>query len=149
MFNLLELDHDRRPDTIRHATTPPPIPAALSLDEFADYLLELMVVPTLAREIGEHLLPAGDLRTGYVGAWMTLSGVEFQRLVKVSDLTRLPGAVSVNDHVRLDPWPLTCGSTRESANRSFVADFMDELLERGGYRGVLGRFESLRNPHTD
>ncbi len=87
MLNLIELDDHRRQGTIRHATTPPPAPAALSLDEVADYFLELLGAPDLAVDVASHLLAGGDFTKGYIGAWMELSGVEFHRVVNIAGVT--------------------------------------------------------------
>jgi hypothetical protein len=64
MFNILELGEDRKPSPIRHATTPPPAPAALALDEIAEYLLHLFSAAELARQAAARLLETIDDHSG-------------------------------------------------------------------------------------
>jgi hypothetical protein len=144
MLNLLELDAQRRPSSIRHQTTEPPAPAALKLDELAEYLVELMATSNLAATMGAYLLPTGRFDAGCVGAWVELSGVEFHRVVDVANVNRVTGAVSAPGHIRIADWPLPGGDASEVSIRKFVADFMDEMLEHGGYRGIGHQFDWLR-----
>lgn len=144
MINLLELDSQRKPSPIRHQTTPPPAPAALSLEEVANYLLNLMEAGQLAKMIGQHFVPTADLQHGYVGMWLDLSGVEFQRVVDMSKTSKIDGAAGSPGHVRLSVWPLAGGETPTRSASVEVASFMDEMLELGGYRGVQRYFDWLR-----
>jgi len=132
MFNVRELDSDRRPGPIRHATTPAPAPGALSINELSQSMLHLFEAPFLAGACAAQLLEGGDFSTGEIGAWMTLSGVELERVFVLSGLRRVAGAVGVADHQRFSDWPLDGGTDAAT----FVATFVIELLERAGYRGL-------------
>ena len=132
MFNVLELDSDRRPGPIRHATTPVPAPGALSISELSQSMAHLFEAPFLAGACAAQLLEGGDFSTGEIGAWMTLSGVELERAFVLSGLRRVAGAHGVADHQRCTDWPLDCGTDAAI----FVATFVADLLEQAGYRGV-------------
>jgi hypothetical protein len=141
---IRELDGDRRPSSIRHATTPPPAPAALSLDELASFLLQLISAPMLAGRAAERLLASVDHEHGEIGVWIALSGVELERVVNVSGLRRVADAIGIGEHSRVDSWPLPAAELPETPEGSFVAAFMDDLLERAGYRDVQSRFDWVR-----
>ncbi len=144
LLSILELDTSRRPSSIRHAATPPPAPGALSLDELAEFMLNLFAAPALAVQSAGALLETGGSATGEVGAWIALSGVELERIVDLRGVRRVANAVGVGDHNRVEAWPLPETLERGIAIGNFVADFMDELLERGGYRDVKDRFDQVR-----
>ena len=140
MLNLIELDADRQRDSIRHATTPAPAPAALTLEEVAAYLAELMEVIFLADRIGSELFPEGPLVSGYIGAWIDVSGVQLDCVLKLDDVSRLEGANGPAGYAAVSEWPIPTGDTPHT----FIANLMDEMLEVGGYRGVQNRFDWLR-----
>jgi hypothetical protein len=148
MLNLLELDGQRRISPLRHGTIPPPAPAALSLEELATYLAHLMEVVRIASEIGVHLLPGTPLKSGYVGAWIDPSGVELERVVDLSEVDRVGGAVSTAGFVRVSEWSLDQHDS-SPPEFAFIADLLDEMLEVGGYRGVRNRFDWLREPTSE
>jgi pyrimidine deaminase RibD-like protein len=143
MINLLEVDSERRPSAIRHQTTPPPAPGALSLEEIASYLAELMDVVDLARDLGRELVPDAPLDRGYLGAWIDVSGVQLERVFKLSDLERVVGASGPAGYALTSDWPIPEADAPNS-ERAFVARMLDEMLEGGGYRGVRNRFDWLR-----
>lgn len=143
MLHLLEVDMERRPSSIRHQTTPPPAPGALSLEEIASYLAELMDAVDLARDLGRELVPGTPLDRGYLGAWIDVSGVQLERVLKLSDLERVAGALGPAGYALTSAWPIP-EADAPNPERAFVARMLDEMLEGGGYRGVQNRFDWLR-----
>lgn len=147
MFNLTQLDGDRNPATNTSDHAGPvgvePARAALSLDELAQYQVQLVSALALGEELGSALMPGGDFATGYVGSWISPNRVPFQRSVNLSGLRRLPDSYGPGTHTSIGNWPLPAGDGF-SAIGNFVADGLDALLERAGYRGVQDRFTWLR-----
>jgi hypothetical protein len=82
-FNVLELDGDRRPSRTRHATTPPPAPGALTVDELADALHASLRLTEVATAIGTSLVGPHSA-TGEVGMWLNLRSVSAERVVDLS-----------------------------------------------------------------
>jgi len=144
MINLIELDSDRQHDSVRHQTTDPPAPGALTLDELAGYLLELMVTAQLAQTFGANLIPSGVIDHGYLGLWIELSGVELHRVIDLRETERVIGASGSAGHIKISEWPIPEAKTQSEANGRFVATLLDEMLEQAGYRGVQHRFDWLR-----
>jgi len=134
MLNVLELDENRRPGTTAHRTTPPPVPAALSLTELVQALRNLLAAPNLASMSATRILGADIHSTGEVGIWLELSGVEVSLVLKLQKLKRVQGSHNLAQHQRLSDWPF--GPDMDSGK--FVAGFVKELLELSGYRGVPG-----------
>ena len=124
MINLLELDAERRPSSIRHATTPPPAPASLSLEEVATYLAELMDVIRLARLMAAELIPDGQRESGYIGAWIEVSGVQLERVVNLSNVSRLDGAAGIPGYVHVVDRPIV-DEDSPNPERFFVANLPD------------------------
>jgi pyrimidine deaminase RibD-like protein len=143
MINLLELDHERRFGAIRHQTTPPPAPGALELEEVATYLAHLTDVVDLAQVFGSELIPQARLNSGYLGAWIDVSGIQLDRVLKLNDLPKVEGALGLPGYALTTEWPIRSSNDSQS-ERSFIAQLLDEMLEIGGYRGVQNLFDWLR-----
>jgi hypothetical protein len=136
MFSLLELDHDRMVGDVRHATTPMPIPGALSLEEIAEALFNLWPVAGLAAALGEQLLPRGDYASGQIGAWIQLRSVQLERVIDLSGLSRVDGGTDAPDASTAARWPIVADSGAVGDPRNVIADMMVDFLERSGYRGL-------------
>lgn len=149
LMNISALDSDRHLDRSRSADAPvprsAPLPASLSPRQLGEYLVALLDVAPLAQVIGKELLPEGDFSKGAIGLWISCSGIQLQNLVDLQGLRRLEGAYDSASEGKVSRWPLTeNASSVEAQNRTFVADFLDTVLERGGYRGVKDLFDPLR-----
>jgi hypothetical protein len=144
MLNLVDLDSDRRPDPVDHRSDPAPAPAALSLDEVAEILLQLLHVPCLAITLANQLLPAGEYDSGEVGAWVSINGVQLERVLDFRGFRRLQDSYDVPDHPQISAWPFPDAPGHPDPSGNFVADLLEGMLERCGYRGVGQRFDGLR-----
>lgn len=148
LMNISMLDAEHRTDTNRnadaHVPRSGPLPAALSPTELGEYLVALLAVAPLAQVIGKKLLPSGDFSQGAIGLWITCSGIQLPNLVNLEGLRRVEGAHDGGWEVRVSRWPFDEDAPVERANRNFVADFLDTVLERSGYRGVKELFDPLR-----
>ncbi len=63
-FRLLELDADRRHSSVRHFTTPVPVPGAMSLTELYELLVSALALPSAAAAAAQKLLQPADQVTG-------------------------------------------------------------------------------------
>jgi hypothetical protein len=142
MYQLLELDGDRKPDSVRHQTTPAPAPGALRLLEVAEALLNGLVIGDVAAHLSGHLL-ATDNRNGEVGMWVQPRGIELERIVRLEGIRRLPGATDAPCGVTAASWPLGIGGG-PSDQREFIVDMLLDYLERSGYRQLDGVLDAFR-----
>lgn len=132
-LNLLELDGQRRPSEVRHEATPPPAPAAVTLNEVASYLAELLrgavgALPTIA-----DVLSIGGSEV-LAGLWVSTSGVDLDRVVKLDQLTRLPSSTSVAERGRVTPWPIAGAAWHDDPCRTWAIATLADLLQAAGYR---------------
>jgi hypothetical protein len=142
-FNICELDENRRPSPTRHATTPPPAPGALSLEELADALHAGLQLPQIAREAAAALLSTPPLE-GEVGLWLVTSGVSLDRVLKLSALERRPGASERSEWVSRERWPFTASIWGVPKERATSAAFIQRMLEANGYRNISPTITALR-----
>jgi hypothetical protein len=147
MINLIELDGQRRPDQTAHRTDPPPAPAALSLNEVAEMLLQLLDIGRMAESLAPQLLPPGDYGRGEIGVWLSTSGGMLGRLIDLNMFRRIPQSYDTSLSTQTSEWPIP-NRPDGDANGHLVATLLEELLEQSGYRGVGQRFDSLRHPTT-
>lgn len=149
LMNISMLNAERRLDANRSADArvrrTAPLPAALSPLELGDYLVALLEVVPLAQVIGKELLPAGDFSKGAAGLWISCSGIQLQNLVNLEGLRRVEGAYDSGSGARVSRWPFAKSTSVKQTDGAFVADFLDTVLERGGYRGVKELFDPLRD----
>jgi Fic family protein len=144
MFNIQELGADRQPDNIRHATDGPPVPAAFSLGEIAEDLIQLLsFVPVVDRAADDLLVSQAP--TARVGTWASFSGVTGDRLIDLRAFRRIPRSVGMSQAVGAFQMRRTTGfELSNNEARDLVADLLYEALERGGYRDVDPAIEAIR-----
>lgn len=144
-LNLLELDDQRRPASTRHATTTPPAPAALSIEEVGRYALVcLKESVALARNAAAALLSESP-RAGEVATFLLLGGVELERVIDLGRLPRRAGAVSRTEWERRSEWPLPPSVWGVPADQAFIAEFVHHMLESSGYRRLGPVTDAIRN----
>lgn len=147
---LLELDESRGPSPIRHATTPPPAPAAFSVAELHEALVCMLGAADTASLIAEGLLPQGDYRKGVVSMWLVTNGVELGRVIDLTPFSRIRNPAVSNGWEEHGALPLphtslaleTTVTSLETRCR-FVTDFLTNLLEHDGWRQVRPTLEQL------
>lgn len=142
-FNVLELDGDRRSSRTRHATTPPPAPGALTLDELADALHASLGLTEVAIAIGPSLV-GPHCETGEVGMWLSLRSVSVERVVDLSGIERLYGAAEPTEWSSRARFPFTASLWGVPPERALVAAFLQRVLETSGYRNVRQTIDALR-----
>lgn len=132
-LNVLELDDERRPSEVRHETTPPPAPGALSLDETVTYLAELLrgAEGTLPRFASQLSVADSPL---LAGLWISVAGIGLDRAVKLNHLTRLPSSTAVSERGRVTPWPIAGAGWHDDPCRTWAIATLAELLQAAGYR---------------
>ena len=144
MLRLLEYDSERRPAEIRHATTPPPAPAALSLSELLDAVVAVLGACDIARAAFQPLLGSAAPGEFDIACWLRATGSQIDRVIDLAQFEVLPGNVTSGDGFiarRLAPahgQPLTPDERREIAK-----EMIDRLLERSGRRGYSRYLQSL------
>lgn len=143
MFSLLELNDDRMMSDIRHATTPMPIPGALSLEEVTEALLNLWPVAQLAMTLAGQLLPAGEYASGQIGTWIQLRSVQLERVIDLTGLSRVDGGTDAPDASTAARWPLVPESGASGDPRVVIVDMIIDYLERSGYRGLVALRDRL------
>lgn len=136
MFSLLELDEQRMIGDIRHATTPVPIPGALSMEEILEALLQLWTVADIAETLSEQLLPTGDYAQGQIAAWIQLRSVQIERVINLDGLRRNDGGTDAPDASTAARWPLVAESGEAGDPRTVIAEMIADFLERSMYRGL-------------
>lgn len=77
-------------------------------------------------------------RHGHLAVWLMLNGVELERVVRLESLERLRDPLTVSRWVLPSRWPLSDASDASTAQRGFVADFLNGLLEQADYRRFSG-----------
>jgi type II secretory pathway predicted ATPase ExeA len=132
-YDLLELDRGRRPGDIRHETTPPPAPAALSLDELVDLLEVAFTLPELARVVAQELSAAGA-DEGELGLWVTTRGITIDRVLKLDGLERRLGGTDRSEWSYRMPWLLRESIWGEDEYRRRAIGFIRKMVEASGYR---------------
>jgi hypothetical protein len=142
MINVLELDVDRQPGSIRHQTTPPPAPAALDVEELAAYLGNLWLITDLAPQLAQALLPGDKQLHGEAAMWMVVQQ-QLGRVINLQQLERLPESTDVSTGQSATPWPLPERSS-SSAVASLIADLLGDMLERSGYRRLTPLLDKLK-----
>jgi len=142
MINVLELDADRQPGSIRYQTTPPPAPAALDVEELAAYLGKLWLITDLAPQLAQALLPGDKQLHGEAAMWMVVQQ-QLGRVINLQQLERLPESTDVSTGQSATPWPLP-ESSSSSAVASLIADLLGDMLERSGYRRLTPLLDKLK-----
>jgi hypothetical protein len=94
-LNLLELKADRRAGDIRHATTPPPTPAALTLTEVAVAAPNALSIAKVATALSGDLLTAGGYSKGQVGPCLQPINASLERVVDLQTIKRASGAAGL------------------------------------------------------
>lgn len=95
-YRLLELDAARRPDTVPHATTPPPVPAALPLEEICSALVaSLQAADTAAIACTE--LTGTTPSTGHAALWLTSFGSSIDRVLDLTGFRTIPTSFVVGE----------------------------------------------------
>lgn len=144
MLRLLEYDSERRPAEMRHATTPPPAPAALSLPELLDAVVAVLAVCDIARAAFQPLLGSAAPGEFDIACWLRATGSQIERVIDLAQFEVLPGNVTSGDGFitrRLAPahgQPL-----RPDERREIAKEMIDRLLERSGRRGYRSYLQSL------
>jgi hypothetical protein len=147
MFNVLELEADRTPSSIRHQTTPEPAPAALSLEQLASTFFSIWPVTDLVHDLADSLKLRGEHDTGDFALWLDVSGGQsLGRILDLRRFTRLPGSAGVSAGQIPGRWPLV-GSNADPQKglRDLVADMLLDTLERAGYRHAAPALDEVRS----
>jgi hypothetical protein len=143
MINVLELDADRQPGSVRHQTTPPPAPAALGLEELASYLGHLWLTTDLAPGLARALLPGAEPRRGEAAVWV-VAQQQLGRVVDLQQFERLPESTDASTGQAATAWPLP-DSSASSPVASLIADLLGDMLERSGYRRLTPLIDKLKS----
>ena len=98
----------------------------------------------LARDLGRELRPDAPLDRGYLGVWIDVSGVQLERVLKLSDLERLAGALGSAGYALTSAWPIP-DADAPNPERAFVARMLDETRK---WR-LPGSSESVRLAECD
>jgi hypothetical protein len=141
IINLTELDASRRPANMAYRSTPPPVPAALSLAELAAYLRPLAGVGAIAHQLGGSLLSEKP-SAGVIALWLQLGTVELERVVRLDSLKRLRDGLMVRRWTQTDGWALDVGKETPDAG-GFVRDFLAGLLEHADYRRFQEEIDAI------
>lgn len=147
LLNVSRRDEQPRSGQTGHCSRTQPSPGALSLDETAGFLLRLNDATELGRLAARHLLGwEDDVDAGQIGMWLCLdqAGVELNQVIDLRGLRRVAGAAVIPEHAAAATLPLPTGAARTTPIGNYVADFLYEMLEHAGYRGMQGRFEQVR-----
>jgi len=135
LVNVIELDADRRPSSIAYRTSPPPAPAALSLEELLE-LLDFTTTKTveLAVMMIAKLVPSYDAGAE-LDVWLQHDGSEIERLVDLRAARRLATpsrstrgharAVLTHEALPRSNWPPTDWSSRLVASVLEANDYRD------------------------
>ena len=146
-FRLLELDSVRRPSTIRHAVTPPPAPAALSLDEIFDALTAVIQSADTAAAMYAQLTGT-TATTGQGAIWLTALGGAVDRVLDVTEFRLIPGSLAIGEQSIQMTLPFDATSGRladEPGARRAAVELLGELLEKLGRRGTAERLAMLES----
>jgi len=141
IINLTELDASRRPANMAYRSTPPPVPAALSLAELAAYLRPLVGVGAIAHQLTGSLLSEKP-SAGVIALWLQLGTVELERVVRLDSLKRLRDGLMVRRWTQTDGWALDVGKETPDAG-GFVRDFLAGLLEHADYRRFQEEIDAI------
>lgn len=141
-LNLLDLDSDRRREPTRHTTSP--VPAALSITEVADLLLNLWPITDVASDLVSELLPPGNYEQGQVGIWLQVRNAQLNQVIDLNSLSRLPASSDAADGAMASQWPVVSevGST---GPRDIVVEMLLDMLERSGFRRLGDLLDGFRN----
>lgn len=149
-ISLLELDQGRRWANMAYRTTPPPAPAALSVEELAGIFKKLLInAPTITRDIGPRLVDSAGTDEGAIAAWLDLSGVELERVVDLTRFRRLRDSVNSSGRMNAARLPLSEAEAPGTPEDKFVADLINDLLEPAGFRGTREMIQALRQGAGD
>ena len=132
-LNLLELNADRQPSQIAYRTGAAPAPSALALSELAWLLRILLPATDFVMSLADGVLQDAQ-RDGHIAMWLTLNGVELERVINLEHVERLRGGLMVARWGQYSPWPLSDASDAGPAERAFLAEFLESLLEKSDYR---------------
>lgn len=136
-LNLVELDEQRRPSDTAYRSTPPPAPAALTLDEFAALLASLVSMRQLAMDLSASLL-GRSLEGCWCGLWLQLNAVELERVVRLDGLDRLDHGLMVTRWMHV----IDTSEETNTSEDAMVREFLHGLLKRSDYRRFGARVES-------
>lgn len=146
MLRVLEYDEQRRPSPTRHATTPPPAPAALSLQELLDVLAATMSVADTASAGFMHLLEGDAPADGLLVCWLSTPGSSLDRVVDLTDFRAIPNAGSGTEGRIRKELPLAPDAVSlvpPNARRDAAKELLSDILERAGRRGYTEHLRSL------
>jgi len=144
IMNVLELDADRHPSSMRHETAPPPAPGALKSAEIAEALVALLAI----RDLVEPLATTVSIPIeggGELGMWLVLNSLPVDRVLDLSNLERRSGAATRSEWSSVHPWPLPPSLWGVPPERAAVAAFLQQILETSGFRNVALLTSKLRN----
>jgi hypothetical protein len=142
-FDLLERDSQRQPCRTRHTTTPPPAPAALSIEELAHVMEASLSVPRVVRDIAKMIL-AESFEAGELGMWLLLRGVSLDRVVKLDSIQHRIGAPHQSEWASRARLPFAPSIWDMSPQRAFVATFIQRIIETSGYRNFREEINAVR-----
>jgi len=147
---VLEYDAARRPSQIRHATTPPPAPAAVTLTFVFESLVALLDTAQIARAAWSELLGGEPPDTGNLVCWFTThGGPRLDQLIDLTDLKLIPGSGGgayrmVRDDLPLEGDPQAVASS--PARRVLVHRMLSGVLEHAGFRDFDRHLDPLAGP---
>lgn len=145
MLNVRELASDRRPGNTEQRSDGAPAPAALSLGEVADALVELFGIVRVTALAADRLLPSPRPERARVGAWVSVWGGSADRIIDLHAFRQIPrssGMGQTSGGFEFDP--TTQLEISDDFLHQFVADLLYEGLERGGYRDLDEAIDELR-----
>ncbi len=159
-FRLLELDDTRTVGEVRHTTTPPPVPGALTLAELASLIVAALGAAKTAIDAAAELLSTGGPIDGArVTCWLQATNAGLDRVVKIVGFPTIPGNTVPTE--RVSGWTLRVPSTDDTtipplwgleARQKATTDFIAALLTSAGGRDfepILEELWAAEEPEDD
>jgi hypothetical protein len=146
-FALLQCDERRAPTKTRHESTPPPAPAALSVEELVDALEAMLGLLETARKARPMLITPGTDHAA-ISVWIT-SRNGLDRVIKISHLSAVGnnsvGEVPFHTYMQLGPAPVGQPATEPITARDFAIVCVGRILAALNRRGFEIELDLLRN----